>query len=113
MSDEMETVVAVRDVLNMLGDLCSDCQTKVRIAMARGIGASKNREVLNGIVLQVCEETNTSLQEIKYGGRHQGLVEVRVKIAKMAREAGFSLPEIGRAMNKHHTSVLHLLNRKV
>lgn len=63
---------------------------------------------LNLIVYSVCVEENTDLPTLLHGGNHSALVDVRRRIVKQAREAGFSLPQIGRAINRHHTSVLHL-----
>lgn len=37
------------------------------------------------------------------------LVRLRADIAKELRRRGFSLPEIGRALNRHHSTVINLL----
>lgn len=39
------------------------------------------------------------------------LVEARRQFAQAAKRAGFSTPAIGRALHRHHTSVLHLLKK--
>jgi hypothetical protein len=57
----------------------------------------KDLAELEGIVERACIITNTTLSELLYGGHHRALVDVRRRVAKEAREAGYSLPEIGRA----------------
>lgn len=37
------------------------------------------------------------------------LVAARMQVAKELRSFGLSLPEIGHAMNRHHTSIMNLL----
>ena len=36
----------------------------------------------------------------------------RVEIARRLRDAGMSLPQIGRAMGRHHTTVLYYLRKE-
>lgn len=52
-----------------------------------------------------------SVGELRGAGVTRKLSRTRWRIAKAARIAGFSLPTIGRALNKDHTSVLHGLRR--
>lgn len=45
-------------------------------------------------------------------GRWASIVKVRTTIARELRAAGYSLPEIGRVLNRHHTSIMNLLNEE-
>ena len=38
-------------------------------------------------------------------------VKKRAAIAKRLREAGLSLPKIGKLLNRHHTSIMNLLKK--
>ncbi len=40
--------------------------------------------------------------------RDRPLVNARQHIAVGLREKGYSYPQIGRVMNRHHTSIMHL-----
>lgn len=42
--------------------------------------------------------------------RHAPLVEARADVARRLRDAGWSFPKIGRALNRHHTTIMHLVN---
>ena len=106
----MDTVlIPLRDVLQIVGDLCSDCQAKIRVAIMKTATAGPGDSVLNSIVTQVCNEANARPDDVRNGGNRKELVDLRAEIARRARLAGFSFPQIGRAMNRHHTSVMHLL----
>ena len=42
-------------------------------------------------------------------GQHQPVVRVRRKFCKEARKLGYSFPQIGRAIGRHHSTVIHLV----
>lgn len=48
-------------------------------------------------------------EEVVDGPQTKIFVDMRRQFCRRAREKGYSLPQIGRALNRHHTSVLHLL----
>jgi chromosomal replication initiation ATPase DnaA len=39
------------------------------------------------------------------------IVQARAEVARRLRERGWSLPRIGRVLDRHHTSILHLLRK--
>lgn len=43
--------------------------------------------------------------------RRKDVVAARWAFAEWARSEGYSLPVIGRAINKHHTTILHALRQ--
>ena len=53
----------------------------------------------------------TPVTEIRSQSRRQDLVERRWEIAVAARAKGYSLPSIGRALNRDHTTILHALRQ--
>lgn len=64
-------------------------------------------------ILVECASRNTGLavREITGWGRHRDIVWTRWAIAKVARENGRSLPQIGEGLNRDHTTILHGLER--
>ncbi len=60
-------------------------------------------------VLIDCAARNTGRhsREITGWGRSRDLVWIRWAIALVAREHGRSLPQIGEALNRDHTTILH------
>lgn len=52
-----------------------------------------------------------SVDEIKGPRRTKHLAEIRWRIAAAARAAGYNHTQIGRALNRDHTTVIHGLKR--
>lgn len=68
-------------------------------------------DAIDGYVSERCHELQVGRQALRGPQRHQSLVRARAIIATELRQAPWelSLPEIGKAIGKHHTSVLWLL----
>jgi chromosomal replication initiation ATPase DnaA len=49
------------------------------------------------------------MSEVKGKRRGWRIVQYRRFLAKILRGSGLSLPQIGSILNRHHTSVLHLI----
>lgn len=49
------------------------------------------------------------VEDLKGRSHRRELVTVRRIFAKRAHSEGFSSPAIGRMINRHHTTILHLL----
>ncbi len=60
-------------------------------------------------VQQIVDAAGLTLEQVRGRGKGRGLVEVRRIVAAYLRRRGCSLPEIGRVLNRDHTSVLNLL----
>jgi Bacterial dnaA protein helix-turn-helix len=58
------------------------------------------------------EDFGVKPSQLLSSDRSQKMVAFRARVATELRAFGFSLPEIGRALNRHHTSVLYLLLRE-
>lgn len=104
--------IPVSQVLKMVGVLCSDCQAKVRMRIAAKGQPWNGDEPLPGmarIVYEVCAQKEMPVDRVIKKCNERAMVAVRREIAIKARAAGFSFPEIGRALNRHHTTILHLV----
>ena len=70
----------------------------------------------NGLMywcVSVCKYYNISIDEFKTKRRDQYLVNARRDFCHLAKQHTIhSMTHIGNFMNKHHTSVLHHLNKK-
>jgi len=64
------------------------------------------------IVTRISYEYEIPVSTVLGRSRSRELSEVRTEIAHALREEGMTLHEIGEAMNRHHTSVLYLLNKE-
>jgi len=105
----IDQFVALSDLLDLLGDLCPDCQEKLRKRMASPGPMVPLRPGLKKIIEDVCVLNGVTLGAILSKAKDRKLVEARREVVIKARMEGYSLPMIGRALNKHHTSILHLL----
>src|SRR5271170_3988278 len=108
-----EILIPMQAVLNMLEGLCSDCSERVRQRLASqtpyiGTGTP---HILARIFKDVCMEMQADPQMVLAKNNTATMVQVRRVIAYRARKAGFSYPEIGRALNRHHTSVINLFRK--
>lgn len=65
------------------------------------------------IMQEVSEATGITFEDIRGARKTRELVNVRRFIAAKAREQGASLTQIGRALNKDHTTVLEGLRKGV
>lgn len=58
----------------------------------------------------VCDQNDVSPDLVRGPQKYLEIVEVRRKVARVLRDHGCSLPEIGRIMNRHHATILNLLS---
>ncbi len=61
----------------------------------------------------LCKEYGFDINLVKCRRRDRSLVDSRVVIALKMRGAGYSYPIIGMAMDRDHTSIMHLVKRGV
>ena len=61
------------------------------------------------LVAMHADRLGYTLRNIRNDRRQRPLVRARWQIIALARNEGFSLPVIGRAMNRDHTSIIHAL----
>ena len=60
-------------------------------------------------VEQITSAAGVTVEQMQGRGKDRELVEVRRIVAAYLRRRGCSLPEIGRVLNRDHTSVLNML----
>lgn len=61
------------------------------------------------MVVAECHKRNFDLKTIRSESRLGEHVRCRSEIAIIARSTGYSLPVIGRALNRDHTTIIHAL----
>lgn len=64
-------------------------------------------QTLAELVVEMAAERAVDLKALRSDSRLLELIEVRHDIAIEARKLGYSLPAIGRALNRDHTTILH------
>jgi chromosomal replication initiation ATPase DnaA len=76
------------------------------------IGVGKYRRPAPELVTlldRLCAESQVTTDEILARDNRWHIVKVRRIFAQSARELGYSLPAIGAALHRHHTTVMNLL----
>lgn len=71
------------------------------------------RERTHAAINEVAQEHGYTVEDILGPSRLKRLVAVRRLCVLMFRDRGFSTIEIGRAMNRCHTTICHALNKEV
>lgn len=105
-------VVPVDRVLQLLGEICSECQEKVRQTIARSQTEAlpdSLRPGLQQILETVASEYKVTVDAVQARSNSPRIVNIRREVAMRARRAGYSLPQISRALLRHHTTVLNLI----
>jgi chromosomal replication initiation ATPase DnaA len=88
--------------------LCPRCQRRlgrhVAVRVERELGSQPSlREILDA----VCEDFEIDAEAVRRGGRNRELATVRACVCFLARELTLAtFVEIGRLLNRHHTSAL-------
>lgn len=59
----------------------------------------------------ICEEQGYTVKEIRSRKRKRELVEQRHDVIRQLAELGYSMPIIGFAVNRDHTTVLYALKK--
>jgi chromosomal replication initiation ATPase DnaA len=68
-------------------------------------------EKAQDLIEQAAETWYTTPAEILSSSRTANLVAARRQIARELRKQGWSYPMIGRALHRHHTNIMYLVNR--
>lgn len=76
------------------------------LAVAGAASPWMAREPLKEIVGRVAKAHAVTVADLKGPSRDERIVHVRRLAMREARKQRYSLPEIGRALNRHHTTVL-------
>jgi chromosomal replication initiation ATPase DnaA len=71
------------------------------------------REKIHAAINDIAEPHGYTVEDILGPSRLKHLVGVRRLCILMLREQGYSTNEIGRLMNRCHTTIVHALNKPV
>lgn len=71
------------------------------------------RQKIHAAIAEIAQQHDYTLEEILGKSRLKRLVAVRRLCILMLRDRGHSTTEIGRLMNRCHTTVVHALNKCV
>ena len=78
-------------------------------AIEQGITATREHKLrLTSLLYTTANEYGVPVDVLTGDSHRRALVEVRRVFVKEARRAGYSLSHIGRVLNRHHSSILHL-----
>ena len=86
--------------------MLTDDEKERAAALALRIPRQVTADVLEWMII-----SGVSLDALRGPCREAALVDARQDVAVMLRARGLSLPQIGRVINRHHASVLNLLER--
>lgn len=84
-----------------------------RIAIQKVAAKHYSLETAEQVACEVARMFNVSVEEIRGEARTMRLVDARTVIAFALRQRGFRLHEIGRYLNRHTSSIVHLSQRAV
>jgi chromosomal replication initiation ATPase DnaA len=106
-----DIAIPLDTVLEMVQGLCPNCQSRVRQYLAANQFDQTHNidDRLKEIMQRVYEETGVTIIQMRAKDNRWRLVEARRKVAVRARQQAISYPKIGAALQKHHTTVMHLV----
>lgn len=71
------------------------------------------RQKIHAAIAEIAQQHDYTLEEILGKSRLKRLVAVRRLCILMLRDRGHSTTEIGRLMDRHHTTIVHAINKCV
>ena len=106
----MNEYIRREDVQIVLFDMCPFCRKRAEaILEARTGKAVRARPTVEELIVQVAQEYKLTAAELISPNNSPLCVVPRRVVAKLAREFRYSYPEIGKAMHRHHTTVMNLV----
>jgi chromosomal replication initiation ATPase DnaA len=106
--------IYLQELLALIGKLCPDCQAQVRLLTStqldNRVASDVTTERIYPIIALVAEERKLHVDDIISSSQHVDLVDARREISIRARARKFTFPAIGRALHRHHTTIVHLVN---
>lgn len=110
--DELHNLVTCCRPCNVSKAGMSTEQFRLKLNGLQPTPGIEGRSPLQDILAEVARQHGIKPRVLVAKGNHRHLVEIRAKVAIIARKQGYSLPAIGRLLgNRHHTTVLHLLSK--
>lgn len=85
----------------------TDAAVKVARGIEKSIRSGYERALIDRCIAAAAAAHQVPASIIKSASRQRPHVRARWHAMHLLREVGFSLPEIGAALNRHHTSIMH------
>jgi chromosomal replication initiation ATPase DnaA len=109
----LDDLIALRDQVN--AEINKESAAQARIARVMEAARKMAPRDTDGgwreqLIAEVAAGFDVTSSEIVSESRRQQLNDPRRVIAWLFREHGLSYPEIGRLMNRHHTTIMHGLS---
>lgn len=92
-------------VVAMMEDLAAKLREKANIEATQTL---VHDDLTRAVLLNVATTRGLTVKAMVIG-RHPASVAARDEVYRQLRALGYSLPAIGKAVGRHHTSVLHRL----
>jgi hypothetical protein len=113
---EKPVYLTVDEVAELMGCACLPCQKKLYLALGEKAAAAKllttrfrgPLTALEDELQDICRKQGVETGVLQQGNTELA-VHVRRLVSRRARELGYSYPEIGRFLGRHHTAVMHLV----
>lgn len=86
----------------------------IAVSIIRGVTVADEmppKPYMQSLIEAVAENHSVSVGALKGSSRVQHLVDARFEVIRHARTKGFSMPAIGRALNRDHTTILSACRR--
>ena len=64
---------------------------------------------LKHLLYSTANECNVAVDDLVGPSHARTFVNLRRSFARLAREQGYTYPQIGRVLNRHHPTILHLV----
>lgn len=116
-----EPKIAIDDFLAVVEDLCPGCCQRVKRALIQRLAMkatpppierSRIGKNLTELLEAIAEDHGLTADILRERGNQPNLMEARRDFARQAHERGHAFAAIGRALNRHHATIIHLLKGK-
>lgn len=84
--------------------------TRLKVQLINPVMIPEFNTELIDILQVVCECAMVTKEDILKGGRKQEFIQARFCFCYLAWKSGFGCSEVGRFLNKHHTTIIHANN---
>jgi len=109
----MSAIVKIEDLNEALPHLCVECQDKLSDLKTYAVAEERiippTLRQLFQLVLREARRADLTPEMLRSPCNRASRVKVRREIAVKARAMGYSFPEIGRALHRHHTTIVYLV----
>ena len=103
--------IRLSEINRVLPLLCEECREQIESLPVSTSAAEDNtgKVCVHNLLAQFASDRGIQVDQIRGPSRSVWLVRARRQFCRKAHRLGFSTVEIGRAIYRHHTSVVHLM----